>query len=169
MPSGISFVSFAAATSFRRALFTGGLSFARVACKLMGLTSTPRVVPQIATIAAVKLAARFSKAMFQPFKKPHATSLHGALFSPSDTLIPHLHFIPPQLALENTTETPPRVLSPEWFSPIGPDGSMHRSPDTRAIHWYAMGGSSLSRRIARWMSWHGMDWLVRRVTGRRKI
>ena len=62
---------------------------------------------------------------------------------------------------------PLRVLPPEWFSPIGSDGSMHRSSDTRAIHWYALGGSSRRRRIARWMSWHGMDWLVRCLTRRR--
>ena len=61
----------------------------------------------------------------------------------------------------------PRVLPPEWFCPIGPNGRIRRTANTRAIHWYAMSGASPRRRFARWLSWHGMDWLVRRLVGRR--
>lgn len=49
-----------------------------------------------------------------------------------------------------------KVLPPETFSPIGADGKMRRTEATRGIHWYAMSGASLRRRVARWLTWHGL-------------
>ena len=52
------------------------------------------------------------------------------------------------------------VLDPEVMSPIGVDGKMHRTERTVGIHWYAMSWASPQRRIAKWLSWHGMRPLV---------
>lgn len=53
-----------------------------------------------------------------------------------------------------------KVLDPEVMSPIGIDGRIHRTERTIGIHWYEMSWASPRRRIARWLSWHGMRPLV---------
>lgn len=52
------------------------------------------------------------------------------------------------------------VLDPEVMSPIGVNGTLHRTERTVGIHWYAMSWASPQRRIAKWLSWHGMRPLV---------
>lgn len=52
------------------------------------------------------------------------------------------------------------VLDPEVMSPIRADGTMCRTERTVGVHWYAMSWASPRRRLARWMSWHGMRPLV---------
>jgi len=52
------------------------------------------------------------------------------------------------------------VLPPEVMSPIGIDGKMHRTEKTVGIHWYAMSWTSPTRRIARWLNWHGCRWMI---------
>jgi len=58
-----------------------------------------------------------------------------------------------------------RILPPEIMSPIGIDGRMRRTEKTVGIHWYAMSWASPSRRIAKWLSWHGLrnviEWALR--------
>ena len=49
-----------------------------------------------------------------------------------------------------------RVLAPEVMSPIGIDGKLHRTEKTVGIHWYAMSWASPRRKIAKWLSWHGL-------------
>lgn len=49
-----------------------------------------------------------------------------------------------------------RVLEPEVMSPIGIDGRLHRTERTVGIHWYAMSWASPRRKIAKWLSWHGL-------------
>ncbi len=46
------------------------------------------------------------------------------------------------------------------FSPIGVDGVLRKTERTRGIHHYAMAWASPPRRIARWLNWHGLGWLV---------
>lgn len=53
-----------------------------------------------------------------------------------------------------------RVLEPEVMSPIGVDGKMHRTEKTVGIHWYAMSWASPQRKIAKWLSWHGLRPIV---------
>lgn len=55
---------------------------------------------------------------------------------------------------------PIRVLPPQVFSPIDIEGKLRRSKDTRGIHHYAMSWAPPSRRIAKWLSWHGMRGVV---------
>lgn len=52
------------------------------------------------------------------------------------------------------------ILPPEEMSAIDLSGRRHITEKTLAIHHYAMSGSSKLRRVARWMSWHGMRWVV---------
>ncbi len=52
-------------------------------------------------------------------------------------------------------------LGVDVFSPIGSDGTLHMTAQTRGIHHYAMAWASPSRRLARWLSWHGCGGLVR--------
>ena len=54
-----------------------------------------------------------------------------------------------------------KVLPPEMMSPIDTKGVMHRTAQTRGIHHYAMSWASRQRRAARWLSWHGLDGLVK--------
>lgn len=64
-----------------------------------------------------------------------------------------------------------KILPPERMSPMGADGRMHRSKETLGIHHYAMSWATPARRIARWLSWHGMRGLVDfalRLKGARK-
>lgn len=49
-----------------------------------------------------------------------------------------------------------KVLEPEVMSPIDTKGKLHLTEKTLGIHHYAMSGSSLVRRIVRWLAWHGM-------------
>ena len=49
-----------------------------------------------------------------------------------------------------------KVLDPEVMSPIGVDGKLHRTEKTVGIHWYAMSWASPQRKLARWLSWHGL-------------
>ena len=56
--------------------------------------------------------------------------------------------------------TPPRVLPPEVMSPIDTFGRLHRTAETVGIHWYAMSWASPQRKLAKWLSWHGMRWVV---------
>lgn len=53
-----------------------------------------------------------------------------------------------------------RVLPPEVMSPTDWHGKIHRSEATVAIHHYVLSWIGWKRRVARWMSWHGMDWIV---------
>ena len=52
------------------------------------------------------------------------------------------------------------VLDPEVMSPIGIDGKMNRTERTVGIHWYAMSWASPKRKIAKWLSWHGLRFVV---------
>ena len=49
-----------------------------------------------------------------------------------------------------------RILPPEVFCPIDVDGTMRRTDRTIGIHRCAMSWCSWRRRLARWLSWHGM-------------
>lgn len=51
-------------------------------------------------------------------------------------------------------------LGPEVMSPIGLDGKLRRTGRTVGIHWYAMSWASPQRKLAKWLSWHGMRWVV---------
>lgn len=53
-----------------------------------------------------------------------------------------------------------RVLPPEVFSPIDVKGVCHRTEATRGIHHYAMSWATPSRKVAKWLSWHGMRGVV---------
>lgn len=53
-----------------------------------------------------------------------------------------------------------KVLPPEVMSPIAVDGRMHRTENTVAIHWYAMGCASPKQKILQWLSWHGFRPLI---------
>lgn len=53
-----------------------------------------------------------------------------------------------------------RVLPPEVMSPTDWHGKVRRTDATIAVHHYALSWIGWKRRIARWMSWHGMDWIV---------
>ena len=57
------------------------------------------------------------------------------------------------------------VLPPEVFCPIGVDGVVHATERTVGIHRCAMSWASPQRKIARWLSWHGMrgfvDWALK--------
>lgn len=69
---------------------------------------------------------------------------------------------------ESTTRI--RVLKPEILSPTDWHGKVHRTAETVGIHHYALSWIGRKRRIARWLSWHGMDWIVQlalRLRGRR--
>ena len=48
------------------------------------------------------------------------------------------------------------VLHPEVFCPIGIDGVMRASCRTIGVHRYAMSWATGRRKVARWLSWHGM-------------
>ena len=52
------------------------------------------------------------------------------------------------------------VLAPEVFCPIDVDGSMRQTERTVGIHRCAMSWCPLRRRVARWMSWHGLHPVV---------
>jgi len=49
-----------------------------------------------------------------------------------------------------------RTLPPEVLSPIDVRGVCRRTSETRGIHHCAMGWARPARRIAKWLSWHGM-------------
>lgn len=53
------------------------------------------------------------------------------------------------------------VLEPEVMSPIGTDGSLRRTEKTVGIHRYAMSDASAGRKLARWLSWHGLNGVVK--------
>lgn len=52
------------------------------------------------------------------------------------------------------------VLDPELMSPMGMDGKLHLTGRTVGVHWYAMSWASPARKIARWLSWHGLRKVV---------
>ena len=52
------------------------------------------------------------------------------------------------------------VLPPEAMSPIDIEGRMHRTDATVGIHRYAMSWCGPRRKLARWLSWHGLRPLV---------
>ena len=52
------------------------------------------------------------------------------------------------------------MLPPEVFCPIDVDGTMRRTERTVGIHRCAMSWCTWKRRLARWLSWHGMRPLV---------
>jgi len=54
-----------------------------------------------------------------------------------------------------------RILPPEVMSPIGTDGKIRRTAATCAIHRYAMSDSGWTRRLARWLAWHGMGGILK--------
>ncbi len=58
-------------------------------------------------------------------------------------------------------ECPIIRLPVEVFSPIGSDGVLRKTHKTRGIHHYAMAWATPQRRLAKWLSWHGMGWLVK--------
>lgn len=61
------------------------------------------------------------------------------------------------------------IYPSEYFSPIQPDGTLRRTMNTRAIHWYAMSGYPFKARLARWLAWHRLGWVMkglRRLRGR---
>ena len=62
---------------------------------------------------------------------------------------------------------PIRVLEPEVMSPIDTRGVNHRSEKTIGIHHYAMSWSSPRRKLARWLNWHGLGFVVDFVLRRR--
>jgi len=53
-----------------------------------------------------------------------------------------------------------RVLSPEVFSPIDVRGVCRRTAATVGVHHYAMSWATPRRKIAKWLSWHGMRGVV---------
>jgi len=53
-----------------------------------------------------------------------------------------------------------RTLPPEVFSPIDMRGICHRTSEIRGIHHYAMSWATPGRRLARWLSWHGLRGIV---------
>ena len=58
------------------------------------------------------------------------------------------------------SETVLTTLDPEVMSPVGVDGRMRMTERTVAVHRYAMSWAPMSLKFARWLSWHGMRWLV---------
>ena len=52
------------------------------------------------------------------------------------------------------------VLEPELMSPMDINGKLRRTDRTVGIHWYAMSWASPQRKLAKWLSWHGMRWVV---------
>lgn len=62
-----------------------------------------------------------------------------------------------------------KVLDPEVMSPIGIDGKLHRTARTVGIHWYAMSWASPGRKIAKWLSWHGLRPLVDALLSLRRL
>lgn len=58
------------------------------------------------------------------------------------------------------SETSVETLAPEVMSPIGVDGRERPTERTVAVHRYAMSWAPASLKVARWLSWHGMRWLV---------
>jgi len=67
--------------------------------------------------------------------------------------------------LSEVSEGRPRVLAPEFLSPIDVRGRCHRTDRTRGIHHYAMSWATPRRQFARWLAWHGLrgpvEWLLR--------
>lgn len=55
---------------------------------------------------------------------------------------------------------PIRVLEPEVMSPIDTHGVSHRNAKTIGIHHYAMSWSSKRRKLARWLNWHKLGFVV---------
>lgn len=53
-----------------------------------------------------------------------------------------------------------RVLPPEVFCPIYVDGSVRATERTVGIHRCSMSWCGWRRRLARWLSWHGMGGVV---------
>lgn len=53
-----------------------------------------------------------------------------------------------------------RILPPEVMSPTDWHGKVRRNENTIAIHHYALSWITSRRRFARWLSWHGFDWMV---------
>ena len=53
-----------------------------------------------------------------------------------------------------------KVLEPEVMSPTDWHGKVHRTDATVGIHHYALSWIGWPRRIARWLSWHHLDWVV---------
>lgn len=60
-----------------------------------------------------------------------------------------------------------RVLEPEVMSPIDTHGINHRCEKTIGIHHYAMSWSTPRRKLARWLNWHGLGFIVDFVLRRR--
>lgn len=52
------------------------------------------------------------------------------------------------------------VLKPEVMSPTDWHGQVRKTAETIGIHHYALSWIGWPRRLARWLSWHGMDGLV---------
>lgn len=51
-------------------------------------------------------------------------------------------------------------LCAEVMSPVGVDGRLRRTERTVGVHHYAMSWAGPQRRIAKWLSWHGLRFLV---------
>ena len=90
----------------------------------------------------------------------------GALFDPEREMMPWINDMIGE-ALRSSGGVGVRVLPPEVLNPVRADGRICATGATVGIHHYAMGGASRRRRLARWLSWHGLDWLVRSLSGRR--
>ena len=54
----------------------------------------------------------------------------------------------------------PKAVDTELFCPYDWKHRLHRTERTISIHHYALSWISPRRNVARWMSWHGMGWLV---------
>lgn len=70
---------------------------------------------------------------------------------------------------DRLAETNLRMLDPEVMCPIGIDGVARKTKRMVAVHWYAMSWATPGRKVARWLSWHGMRWLVDIVIGFRRV
>ena len=63
----------------------------------------------------------------------------------------------------------PREVPMDVFSPYDWRHNLHRTERTIGIHHYALSWITPRRRVARWLSWHGMGWLVNGLLAARNI
>lgn len=58
-----------------------------------------------------------------------------------------------------------KILEPEVMCPYDWEHRLHRTEKTLGIHHYALSWISPKRRIAKWLSWHGMGRIVNFLVG----
>ena len=73
-------------------------------------------------------------------------------FDPNRAMMPWIN--------DRLAETSVKTLASEVMSPVGIDGKLMLTDRTVGIHHYAMSWAPASLKVARWLSWHGMRWLV---------